>query len=238
MSTIALTTVATAQPFEAYLLPVQSFPIPSNDLAAVDSFFRDFCAEAMKTLGLSTEVFFQLEQLVDKKSRTLMAEHGKAWLPETGLGVWVDRDPPQKWTMEEITNFVPGDKLRPIMFQVFRVSSSQQERIQARSLMLPYGPVLEILTSSGETFLPSIKPVFSANITDRSYTCFPYYVGLIEVKTMARATVEQLNRWFQGMTIYIRQSFEDQGILIASAMGLARMFEAIGGVQGAAGWRF
>jgi len=106
------------------------------------------------------------------------------------------------------------------MFQVFRISTAQKARIDACSVMLRHGSILEILTSEGHDYLAKAKPIFMQGIVDRSYTCYPYYVGLIEAKTMANAKLEDLHRWFQGMTVYVRESQEDKGVLIASAVPL------------------
>jgi len=114
------------------------------------------------------------------------------------------------------------------MFQVFRISTAQKARIDACSVMLRHGSILEILTSEGHDYLAKAKPIFMQGIVDRSYTCYPYYVGLIEAKTMANAKLEDLHRWFQGMTVYVRESQEDKGVLIASAVPLGDIFQTDG----------
>jgi hypothetical protein len=235
---IALESISVKPGFEAYVLRVRGFPLDDEQLSLVQSLMNDFCSAVRKQSRLSSEVFLQLEQLRGKECRGQLADCGKRWLPETGLGVWVDRPPPEKWTQEELENFVPGDKLRPIMFQVFRISTQQTFRDEARWLMLRYGSVMEILTSAGDEYLRRVKPVFLEGIVDRSYTCFPYYVPLMEAKTLANAEPNQLDRWFQSMSVYIRESFEDNGILIASAQPLADVFRSIGGKSEAGVWSF
>jgi hypothetical protein len=238
LSDITLESIPVKSGFEAYVLSVRGFPLDDEQLSPAQALVNDFCSAIRQRSRLSSEVFLQLEQLRGKECRNLVADCGKRWLPETGLGVWVDRPPPQKWTQEELENFVPGDKLRPIMFQVFRISTGQQFCNEAKSLMLRYGSVLEILTSAGDKYLQRVKPVFLEGIVDRSYTCFPYYVPLMEAKTLAGAESGQLDRWFQSMTVYIRESFEDSGILIASAQPLAEVFHDIGGKCEAGVWTF
>src|SRR5260221_14770752 len=127
MPELFLKSILTREPFESYVLPVSEFPIPLSELGVVDAFLQKFCASVMKRWNLSTEVFLQLEQLFGDGARETFADYGKAWLPETGLGVWVDREPPKKWTLEDFQKLVPGDsKPRPIMFQVFRISTAQK----------------------------------------------------------------------------------------------------------------
>ena len=236
MAAIQLRLVRADGPYEAYVLPVSGYPMPQAELERTRNFLQAFCAAASKRWNLFSEVFMQLEQLDAEGCRESFSANARAWLPQAGLGVWVDREPPQKWTPAELANLVPGDKLRPIMFQVFRVSEDQRQRIDARCIMLQFGPVMEILTPQEEGYPESSSPIFKEGIVDPSFTCFPYYAGLMEAKTIATATIDQLDRWFDGMTVYIRQSFEDKGILIASAENLGPVFESIGGQRIEGGW--
>jgi hypothetical protein len=237
MRSITLHVIPTQEPCETYVLPLSGFPLhEEEERLEVDNLLSAFCDAAARHFTATSEVFLQLEQLHGKECRKVVADNGRHWMPETGLGVWVDREPPQKWTKEELDNFVPGTKFRPLMFQVFRISSDSHRRKEARSAMLRFGSVLEILTPDGEQYLPKIKPAFLETITDQSYTCFPFYVPLIEAKTMENATSDNLIRWFNGVTVYIRQSFEDKGILIASSKPLAPVLHALGGTLKNGSW--
>jgi len=237
VNAICLKAIPAAEPYEAYVLPVSGYPMEAAESTAANAFLDSLCGAAQRW-QLSSEVLMQLEQLDADGCREAFTEYARTWIPQTGLGVWVDRRPPEKWTQAELADVVPGDKLRPIMFLVFRVSTAQKTRVDARHNMLRFGPVLEILTPQGEAYLQGCSEVFKQGIVDPSFTCFPYYVGLIEGKSMANAKREQLDRWFQGVTLYVRQSFEDKGILIASSVALSGLFEEIGGVRDQNGWTF
>ena len=234
---VTLLKVETREPYEGHLIRVSGFPLPDAELQPLDRFLERFCAAAANRWKVSSEVFIQLEQLYGPAARPTFSSHGREWMPETGLGVWVDRDPPKKWTLEEVQLLAPGDKLRAIMFQVFRVSNPQPARNAARSTMLRHGSILEILTTES-AYLAKASPIFKDGIVDRSFTCFPFYVGLMEGKTIQNATMEQMHRWFQGMTMYIRQSAEDKGILIVSARPLEALFTELGGRAEDGAWTF
>jgi len=236
--TITLKSVPAPKNYEAYLLPVSGYPMPQTEFDQTGGFLRVFCNATAQRWSLTSEVFMQLEQLDAAGCREAFQDNAGMWIPQAGLGVWVDRDPPQKWTEAELANIVPGDKLRPIMFQVFRVSTEQKTRVDARCTMLQFGPVLEIQTPQGEAYLQSSSPIFKEGISDRSFTCFPYYVALMEAKTISNAKPEQLNLWFRGMSVYVRQSFEDKGILIAAAAPLGPIFEDMNGSHDPTGWTF
>lgn len=235
---LQLTPVSIAEPYRAYLVPVRAFPLGERDQSTVAAFIDDFCSTAARVFGCGSEVFVQLEQFHGKEPRELFADHGKKWLPETGLGIWVDRPKPEKWTKEELEDLIPGDRLRPLMFQVFRISTGALERVEARSKLFKYGSILEIFTVFGDDYLPKVKPIFMAGIVDRTYRCFPYYVPLIECKNLAKASREQLDDWFDSTELYVRQSFEDQGVILAAPRALDNIFTQMGGRLEGDFWKF
>jgi hypothetical protein len=209
---------------EAFLLPVSGFPLAATELTFVKYFVNRIVAG---TIGDGTlEVFIQLTQFGGGKKR--LAAHGSEWVPELGLGVWPDRPAPTLWTEEDIANLIPGSKLRPLMHQVLRIAGSARE--DASNKMLDLGTILQIVTQDNdkrllertrERLLPSIK--------EPSLRNFPFYVPLLERKSLESAAPEQLEDWFCGATAYIRESFEDNGILVASREPLTPMLMQLGG---------
>lgn len=220
-----------AAPWECYLLPVSGFPLKDEELSGAANLICNVTAEAAAQRHLGSEVFVQVEQSDETEYRRLYAQHAREWIPEVGLGVWPDRDPPAAWTPEEFMNAGPLGKLRPLFYQVLRITTSPKARQQARDLMVKYGPALEIMTSDdSDTFLEKARSLLLPPISDPSYTCYPFYVPLLEVKSLTSASPEQLAAWFCGASLYLRESFEDKGILIASAAPLTDIF-ARAGVQ-------
>lgn len=218
------------EPWDAVLLRVSGFPIPEDERAVVSSLIGRVATLLTNGRSLSAETFLQVEQLDDKNCRRVYAQSAPSWIPEVGLGVWPDRDPPSIWTRDEFMNAVPGEKLRPLMYQIVRITSSLQMKLQAFSAMLPYGPVLQILTADDpETFLEKATLLLLPAISDPSFTCYPFYVPLLDGKSLCSATYEQLHTWSCGASVYIRESFEDKGILIVSHEPLSPTFDQIGG---------
>jgi len=216
-------------PLQAFLVPISAFPVPDPELATLTTFLRTLTAAAAREWDLSSEVFVQLEQLKVGGARALFSEHAPEWIPEVGLGVWPDRDPPAIWTREEFKNAVPGERLRPLMYQVFRVGTSPASRERAREIMLGCGPVLQIMAVDCDRFFRETSALFLSRIKHRSYRSFPFYVPLLEKKTLETAKPDQLEAWFCSATVYIRQSFEDKAIVIASREPLTPILEELGG---------
>ncbi len=235
------TSVPVCQPCQALLVPVSKFPIPEEELPPIRHFLEKLTTMAAKRWELSSEVFIQVEQSDEPNGRALYVRYARRWIPEIGLGVWPDREPPKSWTKEEFTSLQPGETLRPLMHQVFRVTKSPQAKQEANDVLLAFGPILRVMIAGdGETYLQNTSALLLPPITDPSYTCFPFYVPLMDLNGLTSAGSEQLLSWFCGASLYIRESFEDQGILIASREQISPLLTELGGVyeeQPDPGWR-
>jgi hypothetical protein len=218
-----------APPWDAILIPVSKFPIPIEELPGITNVVEVITRKLTGAPNMSGEIFVQVEQSDDPAFRTVYSQHAREWIPEVGLGVWPDREPPISWTQEEFKHLLPGQKPRTLMHQVLWVSAGPEVKIQAARAMLPFGPLLQIMvTGPGETFLQKATSILLPPITDRTFTCYPFYVPLLEVRSLARATSEQLEAWLCGASLYIRESFEDNGILIVSRDPLRPILEGLG----------
>ena len=148
-------------------------------------------------------------------------------MPEVGLGVWTDRDPPAVWTAEDFVDLGPGEQPRVLMYQVFLITPSDEAGEVARSIMLGY--MVNILTTEDiDTLLTRASTALLPSIKDPSFKCFPFYIPLLERKTLLSAQEDQLEKWFCGAAVYIRDSMEDQGVLIVSRNNLAPILKELG----------
>ena len=218
-------------PFEAFVLPATKFPVPEREYSAIRGFLNKFMAMLTARWKLSLEVFIQLEQFDDQAARDAFRPHAASWIPEVGLGVWPDRDPPAIWTQDEFMEATAeGKRPRPLMYQVFRITASKKARSHAHEVLLPFGSLVEFMTRKDfEALAAQAEEVLLPTIQDPSFTCFPFYVPLLEAKTLTSGSVRQLEAWFCGASVYIRESFEDNGILIAASEPLTPVLEELGG---------
>ena len=216
-------------PWEAYLLPVSGFGVPEEELFPVKMFLERLTSALLRDPKLSIEVFIQLMQLHWGGGPEKLAANGREWLPSLGLGVWPDREPPRFWSMEDFKNLTPGEKPRTLMDQVFRVTAPMGARLGACSILLGLGTLVQIFTrDTSEVFLERTKSVLLPPIKDPSYTCFPFYVPLLEAKSIASCSSADLDQWICGASLYVRESKQDNGILIVSKDPLKDVLHALG----------
>jgi hypothetical protein len=217
------------EPWEAVLVPVPGFPVPAQELAMTRSFLRRLSNELMKPRELSLEVFIQFNQLHLEDGATRLANHARVWKPQHGLGVFPDRQPPTLWTREDFEN-PPGGIPPPMMHKVFRVSGSRGTKEKASDVMLGLGTVVQVLTvDPGDLFLSRAKRLLLPPIRERALRSFPMYMPLLECKSLAGAEAGQLQDWFCGASVYMRESAEDKGVLIASRNRLGPILQILGG---------
>jgi hypothetical protein len=230
-------------PFELYSIPVSGFPIPPEEQAVLRDCLDQLIPGIIRTFALSPEVFIQFTELNRGDASDRFSAHGRDWLPSTGLGVWVDRPAPTLWTKEYFLSLKMGEMPRRVMHQLFRVTTTTVKRLEAISVMLGCGTVLAcLMREPTELFLDQSKQLLLPRITETCYAHFPYYIPLFELKTLRDALAQQLDEWFCGALVYIRESLEDSAILIASREPLKLVFEHLGAkaivdAKGVVRWR-
>jgi len=207
-------------PWEGYLIPVSGFPVPDEELLGVREVLHAFTGWLARDPRLLTEVFVQMAQLHVGDGSERLSSHGREWLPALGLGVWPNRPAPTLWTREDFENLGPGEAPRTIMFQVFRITAPGAAPA-AREQMLGLGTVLQMMFyDSPGSSMASMREVLLKPIQDRAYTCFPFYVPLLDVDAVSGASAEHLDEWCGGAQVYVRESAEDCGILLLSKLPL------------------
>lgn len=243
LSSVMLQPFEVKAPFEAFMLPVSAYPIPEDQLGAIKHFLAQFTLAAMKRLKLSLEVFVHMTRLQHRGGSSVrFSSHGREWLPKLGLGVWPDRPAPTLWTQQDFRNLAPGEMPRNLMDQVFRISKSEEAKESARDTMLGVGAVVQVLTPDPTpVFLRNARDLLLPPIKDPSFACFPFYLPLLEKRSLEGAPLDVLDSWFCGASLYMRESVEDLGLLIASRAPLEPVLKSIGGRPEAdrgPGWLF
>lgn len=237
---LQLRVVRAEPPYQAVFLK-SKFPIAVEDASVASGFMGRIIAAACQGHKLNLEAFVQLPPLAEIQQMPRMTDHAREWQPIMGLGIWPDREPPTRLTKADFFKLLPGQRPRIDKYKVCRVSASGKAREQAWTGLLGTGALLVILTSDDSSaFLKKTKEVLLAPVKDEAFRYSPVYVPLLECKSFDSARAEQLDSWFCGASLYIRESTEDGGILIASREPLRPLLESLGGrlTDGShAGWQ-
>jgi hypothetical protein len=216
-------------PYEAVFLKAK-FPVAPEDLPVVSGFVERMIAAACQGHKVNLEAFVQCPPLAKIQQMERLARQAREWQPMSGLGIWPDREPPTSLTLADIVKLLPGQRPRIDSYKLSRISASGKTREQAWTSLLETGAVLLILTTDDTaTFLEKTKDVLLPPIKDESFRHSSFYVPLLECKSFGSARPEQLESWFCGASLYVRESTEDGGVLIASREPLRPILESLGG---------
>jgi len=216
--------------WDCYLCALPKFPVPVSKRPALAKLLAGLSSEIGKRFSLQLCTLLQFLQLQNDKGSDILTENGKRWLPEMGLGIWPDRDPPRQFDKKSFFSFPPGYKRPVLMYQLFRITAADGAREEACELMVGRG-IVQLMFSpmSDKELLETGRSVLLPRIDDPSFREFPFYLPMLSGTTFGNGTAEQLNEWSCGAPVCIRESVEDKGLLIASREPLAPVFEALGG---------
>ena len=215
-------------PYQAVFLK-SKFPAAPDDLPLVGGLVSRMVAATCQERKMNLEAFVQLTPLAEIRQMAGLAEHAREWQPIMGLGIWPDREPPTSLTLADLVKLLPGQRPRIDKYKVSRISASGKTREQAWTSLLGTGAVLLILTiDDTASFLKKTKDVLLPPIKDEAFRHSALYVPLVECKSFDSARPEQLDSWFCGASLYVRESTEDGGLLIASREPLRPILESLG----------
>lgn len=213
--------------FEGYRSGLHCYFIPAPRGLRPDSYdgARMFMLELVSyftsRLGCNHESFIQIGQARDQTTAHLFSENARSWMPETGLGVWPHRPAPRMWKTEDMENIESASGNGPLLNSLFRVTADAKIRLGAMTTMAGTGSGLQIISHlDSAKLLSNMKEVFLGFIQDRVFRIFPWYVPLIEKAMLTEPTELLAADAMRGVTLYIRESQEDEGVLILSIESL------------------
>jgi hypothetical protein len=228
---LRLRVLASPEPWEALLLPVDCFPMSHAVLLQAQTVLRWFSSEIADRKKLTTEVFLQFWRLRKGDAAVRYSSNAAKWRSDLGLGIWPDRKPPAMWTQETFMDACAGDEPPVLMHKLFRVTAPGKARV-AREVMLGCGTVLEtMIRGDAAAMLSRAKEPLTKDIKETSFQSFHFYLPLLEAKTVGASTAAQLESWMAGTELYIRESIEDEGILIVSSEPLSPVLKKVGRLE-------
>src|SRR5579884_1417616 len=129
-------------PFDAALVETGRFPDHEETPEFVRNELRPWLRKLAHEHSLQPAAWIQGADLHEGNAADLVRKHGAQWIPETGLGVWPDREPPRLWSAEDFHELDPGQKIRPMMYTVFHVSGGTEASEHALSTLAGSGTLI------------------------------------------------------------------------------------------------
>jgi hypothetical protein len=158
----------------------------------------------------------------------LLSRKAREWMPEFGVGVWLDQPAPTLWTEREFLTHPPGSPMRPPIYQFIRIRPA-----------IGLGEAWQQLCGTGcwlafsvqgppDSFLSSEAPVYRNWIAEPSIQAFDLYVPLLRLRSVESPMFASRSRHLTGVSRYVRESDEDGGLLIYSDTPLEPLLSVLG----------
>lgn len=217
-----------------YLLPVSGYPVSAAELKWVSEFCESVIghvksapAELLLEVSVKQSCLYTglLERFVDNAGR---------WIPQQGLAIIPHKAPPHLPTKEELEGIDPrsldhanigSSTGMPELVFLIKDETGKEE---CRRSMLGHGALDLFLSRLEEKELFDYwKEVFGRTVTDRLLASMPLFVPLYGIQSFQDASDDDIASWFGSFELYIGESKEDKGIVIATKKNLDRLMVSL-----------
>ena len=236
LAAIHIQAVSVPQPYYAVQVEVGSYPLSNGISPKVSAFLASLVA-AVGAGGLTEDVFLQSEYL--KNGRDQFTSHIREWLPESGLGVWPDRAPPDLWKLTDIFRMALGESVS-LINRVDWVTAGSKANQEVSQVMLGSGMLMTIVhAGSSDDLMKHYKEVYLPRIKEPNLRIFPFYVPLLDLNSLRNCKDGQLGEWLGAAHLYLRESPADQAVLIVASTDLNSLLTQAGArTEGEGRWSF
>jgi hypothetical protein len=215
-----------ASGFHAYLIRGVKFPVKPFDLPRWLALYRRL-RPLLFPAGTKSLPVIQMWHLHHGDGASVLSRNAQAWMPDFGAGVWLDAAPPRLWTPEDFMNIGPGELLPPPVLTAIRLRSPQLDYEQAWMQLGGRGCFLEFTVSGdAEAFFQSQAEIYRSWIDEPMIAAHPFFVPLVKAASFESSLFASRQKHADPLLTYVRESAEDEGLLILSREKLEARFEA------------
>ncbi len=158
----------------------------------------------------------------------LLSRNARQWQPEIGVGVWLDQPPPTLWTVEEFLKAVPGAGMRPPIYEVALLAPENRDFLAIWRATGGRGAWLAFsVANEPSAFLHTEAPLYRSWIEEPSIAAFDHFVPLLRASSLSSELFPVLQRHLACVRNYLRESYEDGGLLVISEIPVQPILEQI-----------
>ncbi len=207
-------------PWVAALVPVPAFPLPPDERVALQKDVLETIAAIVAAPPPQHHVLLQLWKLGPRSGSDVLSQNVRQWQPEFGMGVWPNREGPKGWTeaalMDAAAAAMQGAEPEMPNHRILHLAGAPPQAGAASATMRGFGATVELFSDlSFAEIAARARQLYRPQITEARFQQEAFYVPLFDIATLqAASSAEQLNSWLCGVAMYVRESAEDNGVLI------------------------
>jgi hypothetical protein len=212
--------------FHVYLLRDAKFPVKPFDLPRWLGLYRQL-RPILFPAGTRPLPVIQMWHLHHNNGGEILSKHAQAWGPDFGAGVWLDAPPPRLWTPEDFMNIGPGELLPPPVLSAIRLAAPKLDREQAWMQLGGRGCYMEFTVSGdAEAFFQTQAAAYRTWIEEPMIAAQTFFVPLLKASSFESELLASRSMHADPLLVYVRESAEDNGLLILSREKLEGRLQA------------
>lgn len=213
--------------FHVYLVRDVKFPVKPFDLARWLALYRQL-RPALFPVGTKPVPVIQMWHLHHSDGASVLSRNAQAWMPDFGAGVWLDEPPPRLWSPEDFMNLGPGEMLPPPVLSAIRLGAPRLDHEQAWMQLGGRGCFMEFTVSGdAETFFASQAEAYRAWIEEPMIAAQTFFVPLLKASSFESGLLASRIRHTDPLLVYVRESAEDNGLLILAREKMEGRLETV-----------
>jgi hypothetical protein len=214
--------------WSGYAIPL-SFPIKrERERRELLGFLWDLSLSLFPTAEAEPSAWLLMDNLHRDDAVLRLSRNARDWKPTYGIGLWPNQEPPRMTTREDILNMEWGSKPRLPYHSVTMLHATGTILHSAWSTMFGTGStILTLGAGGGSALLAATREYLKRPITDESFQDFPFYFPLLGKKTLQHATASELDGWLGPTRLYLRESEEDNAVLLLAHVAPETLHAAI-----------
>lgn len=214
--------------WSGYAIPLQ-FPVThERERRELLAFLWDLSFSLFTPPDADLTAWLLMDNLHRDNAVLRFTRNAREWKPTFGMGLWPDQAPPRMLHRDDILNMEWGSKPPVPYHRVTRLHATGSMLHTAWSTMFGTGStILTLGPGGGGSLLSTTREYLKRPITDESFQNFPFYFPLLGRNTLHHATAYQMEGWLGTTQLYLRESEEDNAVLLLARTPPEKLREAI-----------
>ena len=210
--------IRVAAPLCAAFLHVGPFPMDIECAAALAAVLQNWFRECVDRFDLKPAMWLQGPALHSSEAVNLLVDHAREWMPDLGLGIRPGEEPPRMINAGDLSKLRWDQTPQPKHETAFHLMNGVRAADSALPLFCGTGVVLYcLLEASAEVYLREQRELWVPTIQDPAFRAHSFYIPFFGRRVLAEHTAPHLLEWMGRAIVYLRESIEDNGILVLSS---------------------
>jgi hypothetical protein len=211
--------VSTFAPLEVAVLRTGGFSLERDLIAATFGVLESWLRQLADRFRLQPALWLPGAALHSTRDVNLLVEHAREWMPDLGLGIRPNGEPPRMLNPEDLSQLKWDQMPQPKHETAFHLRTGAQAAETALPLFGGTGAILYcLLDASVDVYLSEQRQLWLPNIKDPAFRAHSFYVPFLDRKRLKGQSASVLFEWLGRAVVYLRESPEDDGILIVSSL--------------------